>query len=62
MAFLKQLKRARVKSEGACSRPLRDALYFWLARNRYALFGKRDVCMVPSAALRARPLDETRVK
>jgi predicted DCC family thiol-disulfide oxidoreductase YuxK len=27
---------------------VRDPLYRWIARNRYRLFGKRDVCIVPS--------------
>ncbi len=27
--------------------PLRDALYRWVARNRYALFGRSDVCLMP---------------
>lgn len=26
---------------------LRDAVYNWIARNRYPWFGKRDVCMLP---------------
>ena len=39
-------------------KPLRDAVYAWVARNRYAWFGKRDVCMVPTPDLRARFLDE----
>jgi predicted DCC family thiol-disulfide oxidoreductase YuxK len=26
---------------------IRDAVYKWVARNRYAIFGKRDECMVP---------------
>lgn len=34
--------------------PLGDRLYHGVARNRYALFGRRDVCMVPDARLRAR--------
>jgi predicted DCC family thiol-disulfide oxidoreductase YuxK len=38
-------------------RPLRDGVYKWIARNRYAWFGKRDVCMVPTADLRERFLD-----
>jgi predicted DCC family thiol-disulfide oxidoreductase YuxK len=29
-------------------RLLRDPMYRWLARNRYRLFGRRDVCMIPS--------------
>jgi predicted DCC family thiol-disulfide oxidoreductase YuxK len=38
-------------------RPLRDILYDWIARNRYRWFGKREACMVPTPALRARFLD-----
>jgi predicted DCC family thiol-disulfide oxidoreductase YuxK len=30
-------------------RVLRDPAYGFIARNRYRLFGKRDVCWVPSA-------------
>ena len=32
-------------------RPVRDACYAMIARNRYRLFGRRDDCMVPSRAL-----------
>jgi predicted DCC family thiol-disulfide oxidoreductase YuxK len=35
-------------------RPVRDAAYGWIARNRYRLLGKREVCMVPSPQVRAR--------
>ncbi|KAA3441862.1 DUF393 domain-containing protein [Mesorhizobium sp. SARCC-RB16n] len=35
-------------------RPLRDWLYDRIARNRYALFGRKDSCEVPSAELRER--------
>ena len=35
-------------------RALRDAVYDWIARNRYARWGKRAACAVPSAELRAR--------
>jgi predicted DCC family thiol-disulfide oxidoreductase YuxK len=35
-------------------RPLRDAAYGWVARNRYARWGKRDECWVPTPELRAR--------
>ncbi|QND61257.1 thiol-disulfide oxidoreductase DCC family protein [Mesorhizobium huakuii] len=35
-------------------RPLRDWLYNRIARNRYALFGRKDSCEVPSAELRGR--------
>ena len=37
--------------------PIRDALYNWVARNRYRWFGKTDTCMVPSADIKARFLD-----
>ncbi len=36
---------------------LRDWVYDRVARNRYRLFGRRDSCMVPDRALRARFLD-----
>jgi predicted DCC family thiol-disulfide oxidoreductase YuxK len=39
-------------------KPLRDAVYDWVASNRYAWFGKRDVCMVPTPDLRDRFLDD----
>lgn len=29
---------------------LRNALYRWIARNRYRLFGRREICFLPSAA------------
>lgn len=32
---------------------LRDAVYSWIARNRYAWFGKRETCRVPTDAERA---------
>lgn len=32
-------------------RLVRDPLYRWIARNRYRLFGRRDVCAVPSAQI-----------
>lgn len=35
-------------------RPLRDAAYDFVARNRYARFGKRAACWVPTPELRAR--------
>jgi len=34
--------------------PFRDALYHRVARNRYAIFGRYDRCLLPDAALRAR--------
>ena len=39
-------------------KPLRDAAYAWVARNRYQWFGKRDVCMVPTPELRSRFLGD----
>ena len=38
----------------AVPRPLRDALYRCLARNRHRWFGRRDTCMLPSAEQRKR--------
>lgn len=35
-------------------RPLRDWLYDRIAKNRYALFGKKDSCDIPSPELRER--------
>lgn len=35
-------------------RPIRDAAYKLLARNRYKLFGKTDTCMVPSEEVKSR--------
>lgn len=39
-------------------KPIRDALYAWIARNRYRWFGKRDVCMAPTPELRSRFLND----
>jgi len=36
---------------------LRDALYRLIARHRYRWFGRRDHCLMPDAAVRARFLD-----
>jgi predicted DCC family thiol-disulfide oxidoreductase YuxK len=36
--------------------PVRDALYRWVARNRYRLFGRRETCWIPSAELSERLL------
>jgi predicted DCC family thiol-disulfide oxidoreductase YuxK len=35
-------------------RGLRDAVYGWVARNRYRLFGRRESCRLPSPAERSR--------
>ena len=36
---------------------IRNAVYNLIARNRYKWFGKKDSCMVPTAALQARFLN-----
>jgi predicted DCC family thiol-disulfide oxidoreductase YuxK len=38
-------------------RPIRDAVYNWIARNRYRWFGRQDACRIPTPELRARFLD-----
>lgn len=38
--------------------PLRDAVYDWVARNRYKWFGKRDACWLPTPELKSRFLDQ----
>jgi predicted DCC family thiol-disulfide oxidoreductase YuxK len=38
-------------------RPLRDAVYDFIGRRRYRMFGKRDVCWVPRPDLAERFLD-----
>ena len=38
----------------AVPRPIRDAVYRWVATNRYRWFGKTDACMVPTPALSER--------
>ena len=38
-------------------RPIRDAVYNLVARNRYRWFGRRDVCMTPTPDIAARFLD-----
>jgi predicted DCC family thiol-disulfide oxidoreductase YuxK len=37
--------------------PLRDAVYRYIARNRYRWFGRRDTCWMPTPERRARFLD-----
>lgn len=39
-------------------RPLRDLVYGWVARNRYAWFGREESCRIPTPELRARFLTE----
>jgi predicted DCC family thiol-disulfide oxidoreductase YuxK len=36
---------------------IRDAVYNWVARNRYKWFGKREECMIPTPDLKERFLD-----
>ena len=36
-----------------CRKPLRDAVYSLVARNRYRIFGKYEECFVPDAEMRA---------
>ena len=38
----------------ALPKPHRDALYGWIAANRYRWFGKQDACRIPTRELRAR--------
>ncbi|HVG10481.1 MAG TPA: thiol-disulfide oxidoreductase DCC family protein [Thermoanaerobaculia bacterium] len=38
----------------AVPRPLRDAVYRWIARNRYRWFGKAETCWLPTPELEAR--------
>ena len=35
-------------------KPIRDFAYDLIAKNRYALFGKKDNCMIPDASIRHR--------
>jgi predicted DCC family thiol-disulfide oxidoreductase YuxK len=36
---------------------IRNAVYDWIARNRYRWFGKRDECMIPTPELKSRFLN-----
>ena len=40
-------------------RPLRDGVYRFIARHRYAWFGRRDACRVPTPELQSRFIDST---
>jgi predicted DCC family thiol-disulfide oxidoreductase YuxK len=35
-------------------RPVRDAVYGWVARNRFAWFGRKETCRLPTPSERAR--------
>ncbi|MFB9266211.1 thiol-disulfide oxidoreductase DCC family protein [Bradyrhizobium erythrophlei] len=41
----------------AVPKPLRDAVYSLIARNRYKIFGKYETCFVPDADMRARVME-----
>jgi predicted DCC family thiol-disulfide oxidoreductase YuxK len=41
----------------AVPRPLRNAVYGLVARNRYRIFGRTEACFVPDAELRRRVLE-----
>ena len=43
-------------------RPIRDAIYDLIARNRYRWFGRRDTCMTPTPDLAARFLDASETR
>jgi predicted DCC family thiol-disulfide oxidoreductase YuxK len=36
---------------------IRNAVYDWVARNRYKWYGKRNECMIPTPELKERFLD-----
>ena len=38
----------------AIPKPVRDAIYNWVAANRYRWFGKKDACWIPTPELRER--------
>jgi predicted DCC family thiol-disulfide oxidoreductase YuxK len=37
---------------------IRNGIYNWIAKNRYQWFGKKEVCMIPSADVRSRFLND----
>jgi|SRR5580698_4462228 predicted DCC family thiol-disulfide oxidoreductase YuxK len=41
----------------AVPKPLRDAVYDVVARNRYRIFGKYDACFVPDAEMKGRVME-----
>jgi len=46
-----------VRALFAAPKPLRDAVYSLVARNRYRIFGKYAECFVPDADMRARVME-----
>ena len=58
LTVLSQLPRWRwVRLLFAVPKPLRDAVYGLVARNRYRIFGKYEECFVPDADMRARVME-----
>ena len=37
---------------------IRDGVYNWIAKNRYQWFGQKDECMIPTAELKAKFLNQ----
>ena len=60
-AALTVLRVCRAGAGCACCasvpKPLRDAVYNLVARNRYRIFGKYEECFVPDAEMRARVME-----
>jgi predicted DCC family thiol-disulfide oxidoreductase YuxK len=46
-----------VRALRAVPKPLRDAVYHLIARNRYQIFGKYQECFVPDAGWKARVME-----
>jgi predicted DCC family thiol-disulfide oxidoreductase YuxK len=46
-----------VRVVGFVPKPLRNAVYDLVARNRYRIFGKYQTCFVPDASFRARVME-----
>jgi predicted DCC family thiol-disulfide oxidoreductase YuxK len=46
-----------VRALRAIPKPLRDAVYNLVARNRYRIFGKYEACFVPDAEFRERVIE-----
>jgi predicted DCC family thiol-disulfide oxidoreductase YuxK len=42
---------------GFVPKPLRDAIYDLVARNRYRIFGRYQTCFVPDASFRERVIE-----
>jgi predicted DCC family thiol-disulfide oxidoreductase YuxK len=46
-----------VRALRSVPKPLRDAVYNLVARNRYRIFGKYEKCFMPDAEMRARVIE-----